>query len=408
MAKRKKEESILSDALIEEIFAKVDNPMELWSSKTGILAELKKRLLERALQAEMSNHLGYEKSQQSNNDNSRNGYSSKQVITDDNEKTLIRTPRDRDSTFEPQILPKHCTRWDGFNKQVIALYSRGMSVRDIQEQLSELYGVGVSTGLISNVTDAVLEDVKVWQSRPLDKAYPIVYLDGISIKVVQDKKVRNKTVYLALGLNMQGKKELLGMWIAQSESASFWLGVLNDIKNRGVEDIMIICTDGLTGFEDTIKDVYPNATHQTCIVHMIRNSCRYVPHKDRKAVCADLKGIYAADTLESAELGLSVFKEKWDKKYPSVSMIWERKWEGIIPMFRYDKTIRKVMYTTNAIESCNRSMRKVLKTKGHFTSDESVFKLMYLVLQNISKKWTMPVREWSQALNQIMILYNKE
>ncbi len=283
-----------------------------------------------------------------------------------------------------------------------------MSVRDIKAQLKEIYQVEVSEGLISDVTDAVYDEVKVWQNRPLDKCYPIVFLDGICVKIAEDKKVRNKSVYLALGVNMDGRKELLGMWIGQTESASFWLGILNELKNRGVEDIMIACTDGLNGFDSTIKDIFPKCSHQTCIVHMIRNSSKYVPWKDRKAVCADLKRIYESASVSDAEEGLKNLKEKWDKKYPSVSAIWERKWESVITMFSYGAEIRRAIYTTNAIESCNRSLRKVLKTKGHFTNDESVMKLMYLAMRNISQKWTMPLQNWAVCLNQFEIMYNNK
>ena len=283
-----------------------------------------------------------------------------------------------------------------------------MSVRDIQSELSELYGDAVSTGLISSVTDSVLEDVKLWQSRPLDTIYPIMYLDCIVVKVRENNRIINKSVYLSLGVNSEGKKELLGMWISQNEGAKFWLNVLTEIQNRGVEKVFIFCVDGLTGFPEAIETVYPESKTQLCIVHKIRQSLKYVSWKERKQVACDLKSIYGANTLEEAELSLQSFQEKWDEKYPSISKSWERDWVNIIPFFSYPGDIRKAIYTTNAIESVNMSLRKVIKNKRVFPSDESVMKMIYLAINNIAKKWTMPIHNWKPAMNRFMIEFNQD
>lgn len=372
----------------------------------GVFKELQKRLLQAALEGELTDHVGYERHERSElKDNARNGYSKKTIKGTDGEIEL-QIPRDRMSTFEPQIIAKRQTRFDGFDDKIIALYARGMSVEDIQQQLQELYGVEVSSSLISTVTAAVLDDVKVWQSRPLDALYPILYLDCIVVKVREDKRIINKAVYLALGVNLDGQKELLGMWISQNEGAKFWLSVLTELKNRGLEDIFISCVDGLTGFPDAIQSIYPNCKVQVCIIHMVRNSLKYVSWKDRKALAADLKAIYAASTLEEAELALSVFSDKWDKKYPSISQSWLRNWENLTTFFAYPADIRKAIYTTNAIESMNMTLRKVIKNKRVFPSDEAVFKLLYLAIHNIAKRWTMPIHHWKEAMNWFTIEYS--
>lgn len=293
------------------------------------------------------------------------------------------------------------------DNKIISLYSRGMTTRDIQEQLKDLYGVEVSASLISNVTDEVIDEVKAWQSRPLDKLYPIVYLDALVIKINQDKRIINKAFYLALGVNLEGKKELLGIWVSQNEGAKFWLNVLTELKNRGVEDILIACIDGLTGFPEAIETVYPKTQVQLCIVHMVRNSLRYVGWKDRKLVANDLRKIYTAKTIEEAELALSAFSEKWDKQFPAISKSWLMHWENITPFFAYPEEIRRVIYTTNAIESLNMSMRKVLKNKRSFPSDEAALKQLYLALKNISKKWTMPIRDWGAAMNRFIVMFDE-
>ena len=405
MAKKKEKIPDIQGELIDQLIRESGGPQALFD-KGGLLDMLKKRLIEKALEAEMDDHLGYAKHTPivPNSGNSRNGHSSKTIIVD-NDQFDISPPRDRNSTFDPQLIPKRQTRFKGFDEKILAMYARGMSVRDMQAMLLELYEVDVSEALISSVTDAVLDDVRAWQSRPLDPVYPIVYFDCIVVKSRQDGKVSNKAVYLALAVTMEGQKELLGLWISQNEGAKFWLGVMTELKNRGVNDLLIAAVDGLVGFPDAIGAVYPETEVQLCIVHMVRNSTKFVSWKDRKALCADLKTIYGSKTLAEAELSLQAFAGKWDSKYPTVSKLWHRHWENIIPFFAYSAEIRKVIYTTNAIESLNRSLRKVLKTKGSFPNDESILKLMYLAMQNISKKWTMPIHNWGSVINQLAIKF---
>ncbi len=395
----------IKDELLDELLKDYAAPEDLLG-KNGIIAQLKKRLIERAMEAEMDDHLGYKKHETKGHGsgNSRNGRTSKSLITDDSQ-IDIDVPRDRNSEFEPQIVPKGKRRFDGFDGKIIAMYARGMSTRDIQATLEEIYGVEVAPSLISTVTESIIDDFHAWQSRPLDEIYPIVFFDCLVVKVREERKIRNKSVYLALGVNMEGQKELLGLWIAKNEGASFWLGVITELKNRGVKDMFIAAIDGLKGFPEAIETVYPKTEIQLCIVHMIRNSCKYVSWKDRKAVCADLKKIYGAATIEEAELALTDFSAKWDPKYPSVSQLWQRHWDRITPFIDYPDDIRKAIYTTNAIESVNRSLKKVLKTKGSLPNDEAVFRLLYLVLGNISKKWTMPIRNWKMALGQFAIRF---
>ena len=384
-----------------------ENPEDIFG-KNELFKQLQKSLLEKMLEGELTTELGYDKHsvEGNNSGNSRNGYSQKTVKGDLGE-LGITVPRDRSGDFEPKIIPKHQTRFDGFDEKIISLYARGMTTRDIQEQLKDLYNVEVSATLISNVTNEVIEEVKAWQSRPLDKIYPIVWLDALVIKVQYDKRVINKSFYLALGVNLDGEKELLGIWISQNEGAKFWLGVLTELKNRGVDDIFIACVDGLTGFPDAIETVYPNTEVQLCIVHMVRNSLRYVGWKNKKTVAADLKSIYGSDSLEEAELALSAFSEKWNELYPSISKSWQDKWYNLTPFFSYPNDIRKVIYTTNAIESVNMSLRKVIKNKRVFPSDDAALKQLYLALKNISKKWTMPIRDWKNAMNRFMIMHSE-
>lgn len=372
--------------------------------ENGVFKELVKALAERALQSELTTHLGYEKHEikGNNSGNSRNGTSAK-VVKGEFGQTEIAVPRDRAGTFEPQFISKGQTRLNGFDSKILSMYARGLTTRDIQAQLQELYGVEVSPTLISNVTDAVIDEVKAWQSRPLDRIYPVIYFDALVVKIRMDKQVINKAIHLALGINMEGEKELLGMWCNVTEGAKFWLSVLTELKNRGVQDVLICCCDGLTGFPDAIEAVYPNAKIQLCIVHLIRQSLRFVGYKERKAVAADLKLIYGSATLEEAEMALTAFAEKWDKQFPTISQIWLRHWENITPFFAYPPEIRKVIYTTNAIESMNMTLRKVMKNKRIFPSDEAAFKQIYLALQNISKKWTLPIRDWKPALARFMI-----
>lgn len=393
------------EQLIDELLKDYNGPESFWG-ESGLFAQLKKQIIERALDAEMDNHLGYTKHDPKGNNsgNSRNGRGKKSVIID-SEEVQLAPPRDRNSDFEPQLIPKRQKYFEGFNDKIMAMYARGMSVRDMQACLLDMYGVDVSEGLISQATEAVMDEVKAWQNRVLDEVYPIVFLDCIVVKSREDGKVTNRSVYLALGVNMDGHKELLGIWIAKTEGAKFWLSVITELQNRGVKDIFIACVDGLKGFPEAIESVFPQTQVQLCIVHMIRNSVRYVNWKDRKQLCADLKKIYTSATEQQAEVALDAFGKKWDAKYPTISQMWRRHWENIIPFFDYPADIRKAIYTTNAIEAINRSLRKVIKTKGAFPTDASIMKIFYLALENISKKWTMPIRCWNSAMNQFAIKF---
>lgn len=363
---------------------------------------LKKITVEAALNAELNDHLGYEKHQLSDNSNSRNGHSSKKLITEDGS-FAVDVPRDREGSFEPQIVKKHQTRLTAMDDKIHCLYAKGMTTREITASFKEMYDADVSPTLISNVTNAVIEQVIEWQSRPLDAVYPIVYLDCIVVKVRQDKQVINKSIYLALGVNLEGHKELLGMWLSENEGAKFWLGVLTELQNRGVKDILIACVDGLKGFPDAIQTVYPQAQIQLCIVHMVRHSVKYVPWKDYKPVTADLKRIYQSVTEEEALLALDQFADRWDDKYPQISRSWRNNWDNLNTLFNYPEDIRKAIYTTNAIESLNSVIRKVIKKRKLFPSDDSAKKVIYLAIQEASKKWTMPIRNWKLALNRFMI-----
>ena len=396
-------EKELLDRLLADYNCK--KPEEL-IGENGLLKQLTKAILERALQAEMTVHLGHEKNSAitSQSGNARNGKSGK-TIKGEFGKLPIEIPRDRDSSFEPLIIPKGQTRFAGFDDKIISLYSRGMTTREIQGHLEDIYGVDVSPSLISTVTDAVADEVKIWQNRPLDAVYPIVYMDAIRVKVRDSGHVMNKAVYLAIGITMDGVKEVLGMWVAQNEGAKFWLQVVTELRNRGVQDIFIACVDGLKGFPEAIETVFPHTQVQLCLVHMVRNSLKYVSWKQRKEVAADLKAIYQAPTAEQAEMELMAFEEKWDETHPSISQSWRKNWERITPFFAYSPEIRKVIYTTNAIESLNMSLRKVTKNRGSFPNDEAMIKLLYLALNNIAKKWTLPIRDWKAALNRFSILF---
>ena len=393
----------MKEELLDDLLKNCKTSEDIFG-QNGLIKQFVKAISERALKAELSSHLGYEKHEAKgkNSGNSRNG-SSQKTITGEFGETAITIPRDRSGTFEPQFIPKGQSRFDGFDEKILSMYARGLSTRDIQGQLQDLYGVEVSPTLVSTVTDAVIDEVRLWQSRPLDMVYPIIYFDAIVVKIRADKQVINKAIHLALGINMDGEKELLGMWCNSSEGAKFWLSVLTELKNRGVQDVLICCCDGLTGFPAAIEAVYPQAKIQLCIVHLVRQSLRFVSWKDRKAIAADLRLIYGSATLEEAEIALTHFADKWDAQFPTISQIWLRHWENIIPFFDYPPEIRKVIYTTNAIESMNMTLRKVMKNKRIFPSDDAAFKLIYLALQNISKKWTMPIRDWKPALARFMI-----
>lgn len=395
----------LRKELIDELMQDYQKPEDLLG-ENGLLKQLTKSLLERALDGELTHHLGHEKYGRVENEtgNARNGKSPKTLKTKTGQIT-IDIPRDRQAEFEPQIVKKHQRRFDGFDEQIIAMYARGMTVREIQSYLLEMYDTEVSPDLISTVTSNVLDEVRAWQTRPLERIYPIVYLDAIRVKIRDNAQILNKAVYIALGVNMDGVKEVLGMWIAPTEGAKFWLGVVTELKNRGVQDIFITCVDGLKGFPEAIETVFPQTQVQLCIVHMIRHSLRYVSWKNRKDIAADLKFIYTAPTAEAAREELAKFREKWDNQYPTIGESWDRNWEDIIGFLAYPDYIRRAIYTTNAIESINNSLRKLTKHRGAFPNDESVIKLLYLALRNVSKRWTLPIRQWKQALNQFAILF---
>ena len=397
----------IDNALIEKLLKDYKKPEDL-VGENGLLKELTKRLLERAMSAEMTAHVGYEKHDATgdNTGNSRNGTSAK-TIKGSFGTMPIEIPRDRNGTFEPQIIEKHQTRFTGFDDNIISLYARGLSTREIQQNLEEIYHVEVSAGLISNVTNEVIEEVKTWQNRQLDEVYPIVYMDAIQFKVRDSGHVKNKAVYLAIGMTMDGLKEVLGLWIAQTEGAKFWLQVVTELKNRGVKDILIACVDGLKGFPEAIESVFPQTVVQLCIVHLVRHSLNYVNWKERKEVARDLKTIYTSATDVEAEQRLAEFRMKWDAKYPMIAKSWQSNWTRVIPFFAHPQEIRRVIYTTNAIESLNMSLRKVTKARGSFPNDEAVFKLLYLALRNIAKKWTMPVQDWKAALNRFAIIYEQ-
>ena len=365
---------------------------------------LTKITVEAALNAELDDHLGYIKHEPSGADNARNGYSSKTIQTEEGQFEL-NTPRDRVGSFNPRLVKKHQRRFTAMDDKIIFLYAQGMSTREIVLTFKEMYGADVSASLISKVTNAVIDQVVEWQSRPLDSIYPIVYLDCIVVKIRQDKRVINKAVYLALGVNMDGHKELLGMWLSENEGAKFWLNVLTELQNRGVKDILIACVDGLKGFPDAINTAFPDTQIQLCIVHMVRNSIKYVPWKDYKPVTADLKLIYQAVTEEEALLALERFSERWDAKYPQISRSWRAHWDNLNTLFNYPEDIRRAIYTTNAIESLNSVIRKAIKKRKLFPSDDSAKKVIYLAIQQAAKKWTMPIRNWKPALNRFMILF---
>jgi putative transposase len=395
----------IRDEILEELLKEYKSPEDL-IGKDGILKELTKRLVEKAMESELTHHLGYDKYSPAGkkSGNSRNGKTSKTIKGDFGE-LPIEVPRDRNGAFNPQIIPKHQTRFSGFDDKIISMYARGMTTRDIQDHLQEIYGVEVSADLISTVTDGVITDVKDWQNRPLDEVYPVLYLDATILKVRSEGRVINKSAYLAIGVNLEGLKDVLGIWLEQNEGAKFWLKVMTELKNRGVRDIFIACVDGLKGFPEAIEAAFPKTEVQLCIVHMIRGSLRFVAWKDRKAVVADLKGIYQASSEELAQENLEVFARKWDGRYPTISKSWQANWQRIIPFFAYPEEIRRIIYTTNAIESLNNSLKKTIKNRASFPNDEAAIKLLYLSLKNIQKKWTMPARYWGHAINQFAILY---
>ncbi len=388
-----------------DLIADKDTDLSNIFSEDGLLRKLTKGLVERALQAEMQHHLGYEKYAHNYSKNSRNGFGSKNLITESGP-VKIEVPRDRNATFDPLLIPKRSTRVDGFDKKILSLYAKGMSLSDIKIQLKELYEADISESLISKITNDVMDEVKMWQPRPLDPIYPVIFFDCIVVKVRQDKRIINKSVYVALGINLIGKKDILGLWISVNEGSKFWLNNLTEMKNRGLNDILIACTDNLTGMSDAIKAVYPETEHQLCIVHQIRSSLTFVSYKHRKELAADLKPIYTAINEDDAHLALEYFENKWNKQYPHIAKSWYRNWDNLVIFLQYPQEIRKVIYTTNAIESVNSRLRKVTKNKRVFPSDDSVFKTLYLAIGYITKKWSMPVRNWNEAMAHFMIKFD--
>lgn len=389
--------------LLDELLAGYSKPEDL-TGPGGLLKQLTGALVERALEAELTDHLGYDEhaAEGRGSGNSRNGSGAKTLQTEQGP-VPIDVPRDRNGTFEPQLVKKHQRRFTGFDDKILGMYARGMSVRDIQAQLSELYGTEISPDLVSSVTDAVVAEVQTWQSRPLEAVWPIVYLDALVIKVRDQGVVGNKSAYLALGINPDGKKEVLGLWLEANEGAKFWLKVITELKNRGVEDIFIACCDGLKGFPEAVEAVFPRTIVQTCIVHMIRNSMRFVTWSKRRELCADLRRVYTAETEDAALIALAEFESTWGKSHSSIVASWRRNWERVRPFFAFPIEVRKIIYTTNAVESLNFQLRKIIKSKGHFPSDEAATKLLFLALRNAEKKWSLPPKTWKSALNQFAI-----
>lgn len=397
---RRKEPAIPAD-LLDQLLAGTDAATAL--DQGGLLDSLKKALAERALNAEMDHHLG-DVSEAGNN---RNGYGRKTVITDSG-KIEIDVPRDRAGSFDPQLIAKYQRRFPGFDDKIVSMYARGMSTREITGHLRDLYGIDVSPDLISTVTDAVLEEVAAWQTRPLDPAYPLVFFDAIRVKIRDEGMVRNKAIHIALGVRADGHKEVLGLWIEQNEGAKFWLRVMNELRNRGTEDIMLAVVDGLKGFPDAITAVFPEAVVQTCIVHLLRNSMDFVSWKDRKPLVTALKGIYRAVDAKAAEAALSTFEaSEWGQRYPAIGQSWRRVWAEVIPFFAFPEAVRKILYTTNAIEALNSKLRRAVRARGHFPSDDAATKLLYLILNRSEKEWKMPPREWSMAKAQFAVLFGE-
>ena len=373
---------------------------------TAKLKNLFSGALEKMLEAEMDEHLGYEKHSVlgKNSGNSRNGYNKKTIKSEWGE-SEISVPRDRNGTFEPQVIEKRQTRTDDIEARIMAMYAKGMSTRDIEDHLRDIYGVEASASLISRITDKLMPAIAEWQSRPLDAVYPIVFLDGIVFKVRKDSRVVNKCLYSVLGINLEGRKEILGIWLSENESASFWVTVCNELKNRGVEDIFIACRDNLNGFSSAIETVFPKTEQQLCVIHQIRNSTKYVPYKDIKPVMADLKKVYGAPTLDDAEYRLEEFREKWGGKYPQILKSWDANWAELSTYFKYPKEVRTVIYTTNAVEGFHRMLRKFTKTKTIYPTDDAVRKSVYMSIMEISKKWSMPIRDWGIIIGQLMIFF---
>lgn len=396
----------ITNDILDELIGNAKTQDDLFG-KDGVLKNLSKRLIERMMQAEMTHHLGYEKHDIAGNNtgNSRNGTTPKTVKTGNGE-VKIDVPRDRKSEFEPILIGKREVRFKQLDDQVLSLYGRGMTTRDIREHVSELYGTDISPDLITNITDSILAEVTEWRNRPLDKLYPIVFIDGFVVKCRLNGSVSNRTVYVIYAITIGGRKEVLGLYLGESEGAKFWLTVLTELKNRGMEDIFILCADGLKGLPESVEATFPKTIFQTCIVHMIRHSLNYVPYTDKKAIANDLKKIYQSNTTALAQEALDEFEITWGDKYPAIVKSWRNNWERIIPFLQFPKEIRRVIYTTNIVESLNSTLRKSVRNRGHFSTEEGVMKVLYLAIRGVSKKWNMPIREWKQALNHFSIMFS--
>lgn len=381
-----------------------DTDLTSFFAKDGMLKELTKNLFERALKAEMEEHLGYSKYGRGETENSRNGIGKKSLLTEGGVLEL-EVPRDRDAEFAPVLVPKRQTRIDGLDQKILSLYAKGMSVSDIKIQIQELYGAEISESLISRVIDNIMDEVRSWQNRPLDAVYTIVYFDALVVKVRQDKRIINKAVYVALGIDLTGKKDILGLWISENEGSKFWLNNFTEMKNRGLKDILIACSDNLTGMSEAISAAYPQTEHQLCIVHQIRNSLTYVSYKDRKELAGDLKLVYSSITEDEALAALSDFDLKWGKQYPHIAKSWQNNWQNLVVFLQYPEVIRRIIYTTNSIEGLNSQLRKVTNNKRVFPSDDSVFKTLYLTIDYITRKWTMPIQNWGEAMAHFLIKF---
>jgi putative transposase len=393
------------DELLDELLKEYGGSAGV-TGPDGLLKDMTRAVIQRAMGAELSHHLGYEQGDAppEGQDNRRNGKTEKTLRTGHGPLT-IEVPRDREGSFEPQLIPKHQRHFDGFDDKILSMYARGMTVREIRAHLEEIYGVEVSPDLISRVTDAVIDEMTTWQTRPLERVYLVAYLDALVIKVRDKSGVQNKSVYIVVGVRTDGSKDVLGLWLQASEGAKFWLTILSELRQRGVEDVLVLCADGLTGLSDAVEAVFPHAIFQTCIVHRVRASTRFVPWKDRKAVCVDLKTIYNAETLEAAELALEAFEAKWGKRFPMIGPAWRRRWTEVTPFLAFPAEIRRAIYTTNAIEALNRQLRKVLKTRGHMPNEQAALKLLFMAIRNAQKNWGGRDRRWNTALLQFAIYF---
>jgi len=405
MAKRAKasEQGRIPKEIVDQLLKGYQRPEDL-IGPDGLLRELTAALVNRAMESELSHHLGYEVGERApdGQSNRRNGSGRKRVRTERGP-VEVRVPRDREASFEPKILPKHQRHFDGFDDKIVSMYARGMSTREIRAHLEEIYGVDVSPDLISRATDAVVDELRAWQQRPLERVYAIVYLDALVLKIRDKGVVQNRAVYMAVGVGPNGHKDVLGMWIQSTEGAKFWLSILHELRQRGVEDILVLCADGLTGLPQAVEAAFPQTIFQTCIVHMVRSSTRLVPWKERRAVCADLRSVYTAQDAQAAGEALEEFKAKWDGRFPMIAKAWEERWEEVIPFLEFPQEVRRAIYTTNAIEALHRMVRKVLKTRGHMPSDEAAMKLLFLAVRNAQKTWGLPHHSWSQSRLQFAI-----